>query len=735
MNDELTKQNHPLITPGHLRRLAVVYIRQSTEEQVRENVGSTAFQRSLVGVARSYGWPDSLIQTIDEDLGRSGSASERRTGWQRLQSMIASEQVGVVLVATISRLSRQVYDFELFRMLAAGHNTLLHTDGRLVDPADSSDTIFSQITAMIAQFENHKRTELMSQARFTKAKQGAVVSALPVGWFKTPDGQYDYDPATKDTIKLIIETFWQTRSIRGTVKALIKAAVQIPSRRGQTLYFKKPTIGRVTRILQNPAYAGTYVYGKTQSQPGGSVLASGHSKRIMAPEERWVKTLNHHPAYMSLEEQEEIKSILKKNNFVRRDRAGHGPALSQGLLRCTVCNGSLSVSYHRNNSCSYMCLKSLVYGETPCTRFFSKDFDQYILQEVFKMLETPPIDMLKSALTAARSEKQTRLAWVQAERERLAHEERRAQERADFTQGSHRLVHLDALQRLEKVLEKKARFEQKAAMEPVVTPNEKSEEELDELCRLAGEMPSLWQHATVTNQERKEILRCIIDHVVVAATRESIDATIFWKSGEPTPLFFWRGSGRYNLIRELHAQKLTVTQIKEHLAAGKTSTGQIVNLSRYRVYDILRKLRLKANRSSPGYTSLRVKADELNREGRSVEWIAQHFNEERLATASGKSWTPILVRELLRTTRDKAKSLETIHRNAIEDALGRGLDFGGIALEFNQKKLRRRRGSQAWTARSIRQRWNNLKRLQRHRAQKESENKDPTERVVLKRSA
>src|SRR5688572_14848423 len=138
-NNELITQTHPLITADHLRRLAVIYIRQSTEEQVRENTGSTAFQRSLATVARSYGWPDSLIEMIEDDLGKSSLSSER-TGWHRLQMMIAAGQVGVVFVATISRLARQVYDFELFRMLAAAHNTLLHTDGRLVDPADSSDT-------------------------------------------------------------------------------------------------------------------------------------------------------------------------------------------------------------------------------------------------------------------------------------------------------------------------------------------------------------------------------------------------------------------------------------------------------------------------------------------------------------------------------------------------------------------------------------------------------------------
>jgi hypothetical protein len=95
----------------------------------------------------------------------------------------------------------------------------------------------------------------------------------------------------------------------------------------------------------------------------------------------------------------------------------------------------------------------------------------------------------------------------------------------------------------------------------------------------------------------------------------------------------------------------------------------------------------------------------------------------------------MLVKELLRSTRDKAKLLENIHRSAIVDAVGRGLDFREIALEFNQKRLRRRRGSQAWTVRSIRQRWNNLKRSLRNRAQKGSDNKDLSELVVLKRSA
>ncbi len=221
MNDnEPTNKTHPLITPDHLRRLAIVYCRQSTEKQVDQNTGSADYQRSLAEVARSYGWPDSQIEILDKDLGRSGSSTEKRTDWQRLQMMITAKQVGIVFVATISRLSRQVLDFELFRLLAAFHNTLLYTDGRLVDPSNPNDTFLAQVTAMVAHFENRKRAEVMMQSRLVKARKGEVVSRLPIGWIKAPSGKYDYDPETKDTIKIVIDTFWQTRSARRTAITL-----------------------------------------------------------------------------------------------------------------------------------------------------------------------------------------------------------------------------------------------------------------------------------------------------------------------------------------------------------------------------------------------------------------------------------------------------------------------------------------------------------------------------------
>lgn len=450
-SDEITKQIHSLITIDHLRRSAIVYLRQSTEQQVRDNTGSTDFQRSLANVARSYGWPDAQIEIIDEDLGRSGSSSELRTGWQKLKSKIAAGQVGIVLVATISRLSRQVLDFELFRLLAAAHNTLLYTDGRVIDLADSNDTIVSQMTAMVAHFENRKRTEIMSQARRIKAKQGIVVSTLPVGWIETPGGGYDFDPQVKDNIRVIIDTFWQTRSLRKTVMALEKGGIQIPARHGHQVIFIKPSLNRVRLILLNPAYAGVYVYGKTQSKPGGPILPNGQSKRMKVPEERWIKNFDHHPSYITPQQQEEIRSILHENLFRRRYRAGRGPALLQGLLRGAICNRSFNVTYRGNKSCSYRCAWEI----RRCSRFTSSDLEQYVLAAVFKVLDAPPLEMLQAALEETRNQELARLHWIESERERLSHEERIARERADFTRGSLERVHRDALEKLERVLKKK----------------------------------------------------------------------------------------------------------------------------------------------------------------------------------------------------------------------------------------------------------------------------------------
>ena len=627
---------------------------------------------------------------------------------------IAANMVGAVFVANISRLGREMLPIEELRILASHHRTLLWLDNRFCDPSDPNDTVLTQVTASIAQYENKMRTEHMTKARMAKARQGAVVSSLPVGWIKTADGKFDFDPAVKEAIQAVIDTFMKVRSIRQTLKALDEAGIKVPSKQGQKRNFVRPTLERIRKILINPAYAGTYIYGKTESERGGPVSASGQSRRIDVPEHRWVKFPNHHSAYMTEEQQEEIKQILKNNCFERKNRPGRGPALMQGLLRPS-CGKSLSVNYHRNKSYSYGC----GWETKPCTHFVSYEFDSYILREVFRVLETPPLEILKAALEESRNQEHKRANWIESERERLDHEEKKAQERADLTRGSLPRVHRDALQRLEKVLQEKEEFEQKIAFEKSLPKIDQSEQELEELCQLASDLPGLWHHPVVTHKERKEILRCLMKEVIVAATKERIDATIVWNNGETTPIAIWRGTGCYNLIRELHEKKLTVFEIQEYLAAGKTSTEQKVKITVGRLYMILRKLGLKPNRFTVDYLALKKRALELNREGKSLESIAREFEEEGIKSASGRPWTDQMVYGLVRRYFKKLTPLENEHRKAIAEARARGLNCREIALEFNERKTRRRDG-QPWRPKDITRRWAQLNLLQRKRAQKES---------------
>jgi DNA invertase Pin-like site-specific DNA recombinase len=100
----------PKIRPDHLRRQAVVYVRQSTLRQVRGNRESTVRQYALTDRAKALGWPTAAVQTIDEDQGRSGAHADHRDGFKRLLAEIGAGQVGLVLALEASRLARSSVD-------------------------------------------------------------------------------------------------------------------------------------------------------------------------------------------------------------------------------------------------------------------------------------------------------------------------------------------------------------------------------------------------------------------------------------------------------------------------------------------------------------------------------------------------------------------------------------------------------------------------------------------------
>ncbi len=134
-------ESHPKILEVHRKRLAVVYIRQSSLYQVENHLESQQRQYQLTGRAQAFGWPGARCVVIDEDLGISGAQSFNRPGYQRLVSMVALREVGIVFGLEISRLARNSLDWYQLLELAAAFDVLIADEDGVYNPGEFNDRL------------------------------------------------------------------------------------------------------------------------------------------------------------------------------------------------------------------------------------------------------------------------------------------------------------------------------------------------------------------------------------------------------------------------------------------------------------------------------------------------------------------------------------------------------------------------------------------------------------------
>ena len=145
----------PKLRPWHLDRAAVVYVRQSTPQQVLDHRESTARQYALADRAVALGWPPSQVQVIDDDLGKSGQSIEGRPGFQRLLAEVALDRVGMILGLEMSRLARSCKDWHQLIELCARFRVLLADADGLYDPNEYADRLLLGLTGMMSEAELH----------------------------------------------------------------------------------------------------------------------------------------------------------------------------------------------------------------------------------------------------------------------------------------------------------------------------------------------------------------------------------------------------------------------------------------------------------------------------------------------------------------------------------------------------------------------------------------------------
>jgi DNA invertase Pin-like site-specific DNA recombinase len=265
----------------------MVYVRQSTTKQLLVHQERTRRQYQLAERAAQLGWPHPRIVVLDEDLGRSGASSKARLGFQRLVSAIGLGEVGLVLVTEVSRLSRLNSDWHRVLELCAVFGTLIADDEGIYDPRDPNDRLVLGLKGTLFAAELHILQARMRAGLLNKARRGALVMRLPVGYRRLHDGTVVFDPdeQVQWTLRTLFDRFAVQQNARAVQRSfqaeglLMPRYVQEGTDSGR-LVWVTPTYQMLTQVLTSPVYAGMFVYGRRvqQTRPGD-------------PTERWAHRL------------------------------------------------------------------------------------------------------------------------------------------------------------------------------------------------------------------------------------------------------------------------------------------------------------------------------------------------------------------------------------------------------------------------------------------------------------
>jgi DNA invertase Pin-like site-specific DNA recombinase len=541
-------ETHQKITADHLRRDAFLYVRQSTLRQVFENTESADRQYALRDRAVALGWPIERIHIIDQDLGISGAHAQNRDGFQHLVTEVAMGHAGIVLGLEVSRLARNNADWQRLLELAALSNTLILDLDGVYDPAHFNDRLLLGLKGTMSEAELHILKARLQGGMLNKARRGELEVPLPIGFVYDPTGAVALDPdqQIQDSIRLLLDTYRQTRSACQVVRRFRREALLFPRRirRGVgkgDVHWAALENSRVTQILHNPCYAGAFAYGRTR------VIHSADYQhhQLKVAQENWkVLIRDAHVGYLDWEEFDRNQVTLRQhaggfNAGVRGRMPREGTALLQGRVVCGLCGARMRVRYQRVDehlAPYYFCTEDVVRrAGTACQSIRGRDIDAAIST---LLLETVAPAALEVALAvqdeiASRIEAADTLRRSQLERARYEAELKRR--RFLKCDPDHRLV-ADALEAdWNEQLRRLDTLQQEHEHQRNADQGLLGDAARARILALAHDFPRVWNDSRTDPRERKRMLALLIEDVTLIKA-ERIAVHVRFRGGQNTSL-------------------------------------------------------------------------------------------------------------------------------------------------------------------------------------------------------
>jgi DNA invertase Pin-like site-specific DNA recombinase len=532
------------ILATHVAKLAVVYVRQSSLQQVLEHRESTARQYALQDYAVALGWPATRVVIIDEDQGQSGASAQHRHGFQRRLAEVTLNHVGIVLGLERSRLARSSKDWHHLLEVCALFGALLADQDGVYDANDPNDRLLLGLKGTMSEVELHTRRQRLERGRLHKAQRGALFHGVPMGYVLLPTGEVAFDPdaQARAVIQLPFEQFDTVGSLYGLFHYLIRQHIWLPVRarsgpqKGQ-LQWRRPSLATLSQVLHHPIDAGAYAYGRHPvARPGASPGTPGR-RRHWVPRDRWTVLIpDHLPAYITWARYLKNQARLPQNQS-GPDTMGaprEGVALLAGSLVCGTCGRRMHVAYRRLHQPYYHCLRHFVEATEPtCPGVQAAVLDRGVAHQVLRALEPAALALSLQARQDIERERARLLRHWQHQGQRARYEVDLAERRYQAVDPANRLVAATLEQRWEEARRHARQYQEAYDRFLQETPPPGQAEEWARIMAVAADIPALWRATGTTNRDRQAIIRCLVDHVVVQVQRESayVQATSQWAGG------------------------------------------------------------------------------------------------------------------------------------------------------------------------------------------------------------
>ena len=473
----------------------------------------------------ALGWPLERIHVLDSDLGKSGSQSAGRDGFQKLVSEVALGKAGLVMGLEVSRLARNSADWHRLIELCSLAGALILDEDGIYDPANFNDRLLLGLKGTMSEAELHFLKARMRGGLLNKARRGELELRPPVGLVYRDDGVLILDPdaEVQAAMRLVFETFDRTGSAIQTVKLFHQQDLHFPRRirkgvNKAELHWARAAHTRILQVLHNPRYAGAFVYGRIRTR----LLPDGKRSTTKVPQSEWQFLIPEaHVGYITWEQFEANQKRLAENAWgfggVRKaGPAREGPALLQGRVICGICGERMSIRYHMAHQQvvpTYVCEKQR--AEKVCQRVPGAVVDQAISGLLLELMQPMTLEVA----LAVQQEVEARITETDALRQkhvdRAQYEAELARRRYMNVDPANRLV-ADSLEaewnhKLRTLAEAQSQYDQQTQKQRLLIDSRTREQ----LLSLTTDFPRIWNDPSVEPRERKRILRLLIEDVTL----------------------------------------------------------------------------------------------------------------------------------------------------------------------------------------------------------------------------